>query len=355
MSQVVRRASRRAVTTSDDAAFTADSSHSILSPIIASLSVSLLAVAVAAGVVTATAAHSDEQDQTSIVVDVSSPNQAMAAPAPESLTAEQVAALKSDETSKQTAAGGLTAFGQRGTTVNRNSVRTQIDQALVAGSSTSRTSSLARTNSQVTLTQAQSEAKKREQRMLDDIARIKKEAKRIEEEKRRAAELLKQMQKTPGADGASGVNLGDLSALRSGDGVCLPMLPGTFSVGAHFGQYGVWARYHTGQDFPAAYGTPIYAVAPAVVGTPVGAWWPGTNVVLHHLNGGSTLYAHMSRSVVRPGQVVKPGDVIGYVGSTGNSNGNHLHFEYYPPGTTPGDVYAASNPMAFLRSLGLRI
>ena len=87
--------------------------------------------------------------------------------------------------------------------------------------------------------------------------------------------------------------------------------------------------------------------------SPTAGGWAGINVVIQHSNGGSTLYAHMSRKVVSSGQTVKPGQLIGYVGNTGRSFGAHLHFEYYKPGVTPGDVYSASNPMAFLRSLGV--
>jgi len=75
--------------------------------------------------------------------------------------------------------------------------------------------------------------------------------------------------------------------------------------------------------------------------------------VIQHSNGGATLYAHMSKRVVRPGEAVTAGQLIGYVGNTGRSFGAHLHFEYYKPGVTPGDVYSASNPMSFLRSLGV--
>ena len=77
-------------------------------------------------------------------------------------------------------------------------------------------------------------------------------------------------------------------------------------------------------------------------------------MVIQHSNGGSTLYAHMSRKAVSPGSTVKAGQLIGYVGNTGRSFGSHLHFEYYKPGVTPGDVYNASNPMSFLSSLGVR-
>ena len=50
-------------------------------------------------------------------------------------------------------------------------------------------------------------------------------------------------------------------------------------------------------------------------------------MVIDHGNGNSTLYAHMSSRAVSAGQIVSQGDVIGYVGSTGSSTGNHLHLE----------------------------
>jgi murein DD-endopeptidase MepM/ murein hydrolase activator NlpD len=50
-------------------------------------------------------------------------------------------------------------------------------------------------------------------------------------------------------------------------------------------------------------------------------------VIINHGFGYSTLYAHMSRFAVRPGQKIKRGDVIGYVGSTGSSTGPHVHYE----------------------------
>ncbi|WP_203569135.1 M23 family metallopeptidase [Aestuariimicrobium ganziense] len=334
----------------------------LVRPVVASLVVGMLGVGVAVGVFTASASNSDEQDLSSVVVDENTPDQSKAAPIDENLTAEQVAAKKSDEQSRETSAGGLQGFGQRGTTVNRSSVRSALDASITNGTTSTRNTRLKADSSKVTLTQAQAEAKEREELMAADVAKVKKEAKRIEEEKRKAEELLKKQRElakkagdAPGPN--SGVNLGDLSAVISqGGGGALPVPLGRATIGAHWGQVGSWSRYHTGQDFPAATGTPIYAAASGVVSSNTSAGgWAGTYVVLHHANGGSTLYAHMSAKNVRPGQVVKAGDVIGFVGNTGRSFGSHLHFEYYPPGTTPGDVYAASDPMAFLRSLGVRI
>ena len=88
---------------------------------------------------------------------------------------------------------------------------------------------------------------------------------------------------------------------------------------------------HTGIDVAAAGGTPIYAakggqVIMSVYGTGVN-WSYGNFVVIDHGDGTTTLYAHMSSRAVSEGQLVTQGQTIGYVGNTGNSKGNHLHFE----------------------------
>ena len=88
---------------------------------------------------------------------------------------------------------------------------------------------------------------------------------------------------------------------------------------------------HSGIDIPAAKNTPIYASKSGVVVTSIlgsgGYWSYGNYVLISHSDGTSTLYAHMEKRNVSKGQVVKQGDVVGYVGTTGRSTGNHLHFE----------------------------
>ena len=88
---------------------------------------------------------------------------------------------------------------------------------------------------------------------------------------------------------------------------------------------------HTGIDIPAPAGTNIYAAKSGVVITAemgTGGYWSyGNYVVVSHSDGTSTLYAHMSRIGCKKGQTVKQGDVVGYVGTTGRSTGNHLRFE----------------------------
>ena len=82
-------------------------------------------------------------------------------------------------------------------------------------------------------------------------------------------------------------------------------------------------------DFAAAIGTPIYAAAAGVVAD--AGWGTGyglrTKISHDHLGDYSTLYAHMSRSYVKTGDVVRQGQLIGLVGNTGRSTGPHLHFE----------------------------
>ena len=93
-----------------------------------------------------------------------------------------------------------------------------------------------------------------------------------------------------------------------------------------------YRRFHRGLDIGAAHGTPILATTDGQVAR---AGWGGGygNVVeLNHGGGLATRYGHMSRIAVAPGQRVRQGQVIGYVGSTGFSTGPHLHYEMFRGG-----------------------
>ena len=101
--------------------------------------------------------------------------------------------------------------------------------------------------------------------------------------------------------------------------------------------------FHAGVDLTARHGTPIVAAADGVV-TQSG-WFAkyGKRVVLAHGgNGLSTRYAHMSEFFVRPGQVVRRGEVVGRVGRTGRTTSPHLHYEVRYLGTPV-------NPYKYLR------
>lgn len=87
--------------------------------------------------------------------------------------------------------------------------------------------------------------------------------------------------------------------------------------------------FHKGVDLASPNGTPIYATADGIVAFAGVCNGYGNFIKLNHQNGYKTGYAHMSRMVVSSGAKVKKGDLIGYVGSTGTSTGNHLHYEVY--------------------------
>ena len=92
---------------------------------------------------------------------------------------------------------------------------------------------------------------------------------------------------------------------------------------------GIGSPDHLGVDIGASYGSPIYATKSGTVILTGGPWGGGYGnyVVLDHGSGNTTLYAHMSSIAVDEGETVSQGQVIGYVGSTGNSTGPHLHYE----------------------------
>lgn len=110
-------------------------------------------------------------------------------------------------------------------------------------------------------------------------------------------------------------------------------LPGRYYLSSLFGGrilYGVYDN-HTGTDIPAPSGTPIYAANDGVVTTVnrnKDSSSYGYYCTINHGTGYVTLYAHQCQvPIVNEGDTVSKGQVIGYVGTTGNSSGNHLHFE----------------------------
>jgi len=106
-----------------------------------------------------------------------------------------------------------------------------------------------------------------------------------------------------------------------------------------------YTRMHQGVDFGAAWGSPIYAVTAGTVVYAGRHGGHGNFVRIEHGGGIGTGYAHMSRIAAYPGERVRQGQVIGYVGSSGLSTGPHLHYEVYRNGV-------AVNPLSvrFLQS-----
>ncbi|WP_406726680.1 M23 family metallopeptidase [Streptomyces sp. GD-15H] len=126
----------------------------------------------------------------------------------------------------------------------------------------------------------------------------------------------------------------------------------SYTVSSTFGQAGAYwsSGQHTGLDFAAPTGTLIKAVH---TGTITSAGWDGSygyKTVLTLDDGTEIWYAHQSSISVSVGQQVTTGDVIGRVGSTGNSTGAHLHLEVHPGGSASG-----IDPLAWLQSKGLTV
>ncbi len=124
-------------------------------------------------------------------------------------------------------------------------------------------------------------------------------------------------------------------------------VPGHYNITSYYGQR--WGRLHKGIDISSGgiYGKPIVAAMDGKV--LVSGWSTGGYGYYVTINHGykdgkyyTTLYAHMSRRACSAGQYVKKGQVIGYVGSTGDSTGPHLHFEILVNGV-------ATNPMPYLK------
>ncbi len=92
--------------------------------------------------------------------------------------------------------------------------------------------------------------------------------------------------------------------------------------------------FHPGLDLASSSGTPIFPTSNGkVVGANWSGWGYGNHVLIQHNSQAESLYAHLSKILVKPGQKVTKETKIGEVGATGWATGNHLHFELYQNGT----------------------
>ncbi|MFJ2737998.1 peptidoglycan DD-metalloendopeptidase family protein [Streptomyces sp. NPDC087317] len=136
------------------------------------------------------------------------------------------------------------------------------------------------------------------------------------------------------------------SMFVGGGGVGQWAKPVNVPFGTRFGVAGpMWSSgHHTGLDFPAPVGTSIRAVAGGTVSS-VGTGGPyGNHLEINHGGGLTSLYAHMSKILVKLNRVVAQGDTIGQVGATGNVTGPHLHLEARVNGRP-------TDPMPYLTSI----
>jgi len=279
----------------------------------------------------------------------------------------------------------LAAFGRRNTSASNHSSRSAaVRDALVGEQAAQRDELLAKTADEISRA-AQSASSDARQKKLQVADRATREAAaQIAAEnlrraiaarvaaanKRRTAESQpsspevassksdKDKRDTAGRSGsdsgrASDRGSGNSSASGGGSSGGVSPVPGAV-IGAHFGEYGSWSRYHTGLDFRASYGAPIRAVKAGVVLYAGNSGdWAGNHVAIKHADGMTTMSSHMSSMAVSAGQTVSAGQVIGHVGQTGRAFGAHLHFELYPAGVKYGDVYKAINPQPWLAANGV--
>ncbi len=108
--------------------------------------------------------------------------------------------------------------------------------------------------------------------------------------------------------------------------------------------YGI-PKMHNGLDFTATQGTPIYSTGDGRVTTAGPGTGTGNHVIINHGYGYETVYMHMVRIKVRDGQLVKRGQIIGWVGSTGASTGPHCHYEVHINGRPVDPVYFFFNDL----------
>lgn len=144
----------------------------------------------------------------------------------------------------------------------------------------------------------------------------------------------------------SGTDTTSSTQAPSSSGWVIPLKSGSYTITSAFGMrvHPVlgYERMHNGVDMAAPAGTPIYAAKSGKVTTAsYQSGGAGYYVSINHGDGFSSIYMHMTRYIVSAGQYVKAGQVIGYVGSTGISTGNHLHF-----GISYNGTYV--NPMKYI-------
>ena len=264
----------------------------------------------------------------------------------------------------------LAAFGRReDPATNRSSRNAAVRDALVEEQAAQREELLAKTADEISQAAQSASGEARQKKLLETNRATRRAAAQIAAEnlrraiavrvaaanKRRAAESQPSNKGGNSTAGTASGRTNDRGSngFSSGSTGGVAPVPGAV-IGAHFGEYGSWSRYHTGLDFRASYGTPIRAVkAGAVMYAGNSGDWAGNHVAIKHADGMTSMSSHMSSMAVSAGQTVRAGQVIGYVGQTGRAFGAHLHFELYPAGVKYGDVYNAINPQPWLAANGV--
>lgn len=170
-----------------------------------------------------------------------------------------------------------------------------------------------------------------QERISDEIAEISR--REAEAAKKAAEEAAKKKQQSSNSGSSGGRSSG---GSVSASGMVWPAPSGSAGSGYGWRIHPIYGtrKFHKGTDIPAPGGSPVLA---AKAGTVVQSYYSssyGNYIVISHGGGMMTAYAHLSSRLVSAGASVSAGQQIGKVGSTGNSTGNHLHFEVYINGST---------------------
>lgn len=300
---------------------------------VAALAVSLLGLGVAGSVtLTGTAQHTVTSTEPEVAI---------------------AATTTGSETSRTgQVAGPAVTTGRSLDTTSRSITRPAIDAAKVKSLADQRAEELSKSDDQIGQVAQGKAAQARDQALAANSDATSAQAKLLSE--RRAVPPTAPVREIT-RPGSPATPQAPTRPVVSGAASCLP-ITGGYSIAARFGQIGPWARYHTGFDFADPIGTPVRAPGAGVV-TNAGtgpAGWAGNYVAIRYPDGTQTLMAHMSTVSVSVGQTVSACQVVGAIGMTGRTFGPHVHFEVYPAGVTPGDVYRAVNPVGWLNARGLR-
>lgn len=332
-------------------------SHGLLGVAIAALG-----LAVAGGVALTGSAEATEVSTQSTTMLSGTANRAEPLPQAQDVDRETQAERQAQEEvhnseDGQGSDGTLDRYNRDAGTSRTNAVRAELQRGVSQQIAKERASSLENQGESVSQTSRTAVQKSRSEQIAEQRKAIQAEQERLEEEKRRKEEeeRLANQQKgtlTKSSEPVQGYSAPVYSGEVSGAGGAKPM--GRYTIAARWGAVGSWSRYHTGIDLSAPIGTPVMAAADGTVQSPNAGGWAGVHVIIKH-SGDATLYAHLNQATVRPGQTVKAGQVIGYVGMTGRTFGPHLHMEYYPSASSTSNPYSTSDPYTWLLTKGVRL
>jgi murein DD-endopeptidase MepM/ murein hydrolase activator NlpD len=255
------------------------------------------------------------------------------------------------QTSVQAGVTQPTQFDSRQEQVTRSARRQALSPEKVSGLAAERAAGLGQAGAALSKSSAAKAVQAREKKLKAKSKASLKVAARL-----KAQRALAEQGAAAAATSGTAAAAAQIGTQGTTTGKAALPVAGGYTIAARFGQVGSWSRYHTGFDFAAPVGSPLEATTAGVVtnaGSGPASGWAGNYVTIKHGDGTSTLYAHMSTVSVSVGQSVSGGQQVGAVGMTGRTFGPHLHFEVYPAGVEPGDVYRAVNPEPWLAGLGL--